>query len=72
MRDADKDRDPVKARKRATSDLRCAVRKLGTRQALAEIDSMIGAGDIDNPPDVRIAWDHSKGMMLRKLGGERS
>ena len=40
MKNADKDRDPAKARKRATSDFRCAARKLGeteARRALAEL-----------------------------------
>jgi hypothetical protein len=33
MKDAEKDRDPSKARKRAVADLRCAVRKLGADEA---------------------------------------
>lgn len=40
MRDQDKNRDPVKAKRRARSDFRCAARKLGpeeARAALAEL-----------------------------------
>lgn len=33
MKNAEKDRDPAKARKRATADMRCAVRKLGLEEA---------------------------------------
>lgn len=34
MRDKEKNRDPERAIKRATADLRCAVRKLGVSAAL--------------------------------------
>lgn len=35
MRDADKNRDPERAKKRAVSDARCALRKLGLLQLMA-------------------------------------
>lgn len=40
MRNADKNRDPGRATKRARADLRCAARKLGHREALAELAAL--------------------------------
>ena len=45
MRHADKNRDPQKARARAASDARCALRKLA--QAMAELDLYGLAQDLD-------------------------
>ena len=38
MKNADKTRDPERARKRAKSDARCALRKLGLLELLEEFD----------------------------------
>lgn len=45
MKDADKNRDQGRAVKRATADLRCAVRKLLTVHTMAEIVELVRAAD---------------------------
>lgn len=47
MKDKDKDRDPVKAQKRAISDFRCAVRKL-----VAEAEGTVAADAINKHADL--------------------
>lgn len=47
MKNADKNRDPEKAIKRATGDLRCAARKLGPTAALEVLAGVIGEAKED-------------------------
>jgi hypothetical protein len=53
MKNADKNRDPEAARKRARSDARCALRKLGLLHKLEAVKELDGIG-IKDPYSTRI------------------
>lgn len=82
MRNADKNRDPERARKRARADLRCAARKLGGAEALvvlAEVSEEARAlravaytltGEGARPEDWPEWWDHDDlRMSIERLRG---
>lgn len=70
MKDADKNRDPERARKRAVADLRCAARKIGIGSACRALLEL-AADEAGMEPDQLLPGNHSvvPGIGRRQLAG---